>query len=151
VLELVSVLLRVEGVDGGAGLEPGPAIGCHDPCDDVLEKELELGLVLASWKPRERMGWSKPRNGVVKRPWRRELRGRDVGLSCCTSPRVCRGQFSLLREGVEDKADGGVSLVCGKWVSKFLCCCFCAPFIPDGEKIVNGEEENFRSEATRVG
>ena len=90
------MLLLVESVDGGAGLELGPAIGCHDFCDDVREKEQELGLELASWMPRERMGWSKLHNGVVTRPWRRELRGRDVGLSCCASPRVCRGRFFVV-------------------------------------------------------
>ena len=74
-------------------------------------------------------------------------------LSCRIAPvfELVVDCFSLLREGVEDKADGGVGLVCGKWVSEFLCCCFCAPFIPDGEKIVEDEDENFRSEATRVG
>jgi len=90
------VLLLVKSVDGGAGLEPGPAIGCHDLFGDVLEKELELGLVLASWMPRERMGWSRLCNGAVKRPWRRGLRGRDVELSHCASLRACRGLFFIV-------------------------------------------------------
>ena len=95
-LEWVLVLLLVESVDGGAGLEPGLAIGCHDPCGDVLEKELELGLVLASWMPREREGWSRLRNDVVKRPWKRGLRSRAVELLYCASLQACCGLFFVV-------------------------------------------------------
>ena len=93
VLDWVSVLPLVASIDGGAELEPGPAIGCRNPCGNGLEKELGLVLVLASWLSRERKEWSRLRNGVVKRPWKRGLCGRDVELSCCASLRVCRGLF----------------------------------------------------------